>query len=259
MHFRFIAKFLVISIVILLNACYRYHVVRDYKAELKPLGNKDRIALVGFYPYRYQTIYAGSHAVVVITDLDYKNPTSGYFSEVKRIEEFPVKGIDPSVPSETLKQLVDNYRSLVGFYGDLELRKLIQWTGEPGVESYAFKKRDVDYYILATHGPENDEQNYGNSFRFLISIPFSILTFGTIPVWGTRDVESHFFIYDKRMNLVAKKEYKNKYTVFGAWWGRKEEGMLFRELPDTFRASLYKPDVESFVDFFPSTLPPTKK
>ncbi len=254
-----VSRFLLICLILFMNACYRYHVVREIKEEPKTLLNGDRIALIGFYPFKYQTIYAGSHSITLVTDLDTKNPTSIYIANAKRLEDFPVKGIDPKVSSDQLKQLVETYKSYVGFYGLSELRKLIQWLGEPSSESYALKKRDVDYYILAVHGPENDEKNYGNSFRFLLSLPFSVLTFGTIPVWETRDVESQFFIYDSRMNLLAKKEYTHKYTVFSAWWGRKEEGRFDKEIPDAFRRSLFRKDIDDFVEFFPSTLPPIKK
>lgn len=254
-----LSHFILFFLIAVLNACYRYHVVREIKEEPKSLLNGDRVALVGFYPFKYQTIYAGSHSITLVTDLDTKNPTSTYIANGKRLEDFPVKGIDPSVRNEQLKQLVDTYKSYVGFYGLSELRKLIQWMGEPGAESYALKKRDVDYYILAVHGPENDVKNYGNSFRFLVSVPFSVLTLGTIPVWETRDVESQFFIYDARMNLLAKKEYVHKYTVLSAWWGRKEEGRIDKEIPDSFRRSLFRQDIDDFVEFFQGTLPPIKK
>ncbi len=252
-------KSLLLVFLFFFQFCYRYHVVKEIKTDQKSIPNGDRIALVGFYPFKYQTIFAGNHSFALVTDLDTKNPTSLFIQNPKRLEEFPVKGIDPSVTSDHLKNFINEYRNYVGTYGDSELRKMIQWVGDPGSESYAFKKRDVDYYILAVHGPENDEQNYPNSFRLLLSVPFSVLTFGTIPVWGTRDVESIFYVYDKKLNLLGKKEFKNKYTVFSAWWGRKEEGIFYKELPDSFRSRLYRNDIENFLDFFPQLIPPIQK
>jgi len=253
-------KYLIsISTIFIFQSCYHYHVLRDYKSAGNAVPGNTKIALVGFYPYKFNTIRAGSHSMVLVTDLDEKSPTSKYFTQGQSLGDFPVKGIDSTVPPNRVKEFVDTYRSYVGMYGDVELRKLVQWTGEPEKETYLFKKRDVDFYVLGIHGPENETNNYGNSFRAIVSYPFSVLTLGMIPVWSTRDIHSTFFVYDKQLQLLGKKEFKYKATVFGAWWGRKEEGQFDSELPQNYRNSIYKADVEEFADFFPSFSPQIKK
>jgi hypothetical protein len=252
-------KIAVLLALFAFNACYHYHVLRYDRPAPMPIDPNLKVAMIGFYPYKYNTISAGNYSFAIITDLDTQNPTSTFFSSAKRIEEYPIKGMDSTVPLKHIKQFVNDYRAMVGVYGETELRKVVQWTGETGSETFAFKKRDVDFYILAAHGPENEDQNFANSLRFLVSVPFSALTLGLIPIWSTRDTESTFIVYDNHLNQVGKKVYQNKYTVFGSWWGRKEEGKFGKELPRAFRMSLYKSDIEDFVDFFPSLMPPIKK
>lgn len=208
---------------------------------------KSKIALVGFYPYRTFISNVSGRTTTFTAVLDFANSTAKFFPFGKPLAEIKEEGLDGTVPERKVQEFLKDYLTTVKKSGIEEIVKMIDFKKiDEKTTKVSLKKRDVDYYVIGIHGPPfakgADLADTGKSL--LTVFPF-MLTLGTVPLWGSRHIESEFWVYDNKLNLVKKFEYKNSYTRLIAWWGNSEEGGFTGET-DIFRPNLYKPDVIDF-------------
>lgn len=247
-------RIILISSMLFFMNC-TYHVIRepDKKIGNVPLSEKSKsakIALIGFYPFKSYVSAQRGRTTTYTAVLNYANSTKSLFAHGKKIEDFPASGIDTSVSEEKVKAFIGSYLENVKNSGLNEIAKVIDLKEEGDKKKIFLKKRDVDFYIIGIHGPPFETASAGGTITsVLTAFPF-ILTLGTFPLWRDRIVESTFLIYDKNLNLVKKKEFKNNYDLFIAWWGDSDQGGLGATAKPEFTVKLYQPDVIDFSNEF---------
>ena len=244
-------RLLTFSILLgLLFNCNR-HYIREFKPTSTPsnLDKPYKIALVGFYPLQYSTVSSGQ-VITTTATLNYNNSTKDYFSYGKKIEEFPSSGIDPTVPTAKVKDFFLKYLSSVKRSGFEEIVKIVEIKGEGEKAEFHLKKRDIDYYVVAIHGPAFDS-SFGNIGRFFATGHLFLATAGTSPLWSSIPANTQFLVYDNKLDFVGERMFENRYTVLTAWWGNSEEGLMNKKPNPEFTPKIFAPDVKEFSHEFP--------
>ncbi|GBF50731.1 putative lipoprotein [Leptospira ryugenii] len=247
--------FVCITVLASFLACKNLVFVREYKPKLNDFSPKAKIALVGFYPYSYSS-YTSGRVTTTTAVLDYKNPTSSLLSIGKPIDTIPSTGFDTSVSSELAKEVATNYLGKVKISGFAEISKMIEIKKVGENMTYSLKRRDVDYYLIAIHGPAFDD-HLGNVGRILLTAHLCIATIGTVPCWSSMATESQFLLYDKKLNLIDSKSFTNRYEHLGAWWGREDQGdfnLQTMEVADSLKVGVYKPQILEYEDYLKELL-----
>ncbi|MCW7504703.1 Lp29 family lipoprotein [Leptospira paudalimensis] len=230
-------------------SCKNIVLVREYSQKSIELNPKLKIALVGFFPYQYSTITSGRTRTTTAT-LDYNHPTVSVMTIGKPIDMIPSSGIDSSVSPEASKDVAMTYLERVKISGLQEISKMIEIKKVDEKTTFALKKRDVDYYLIAIHGPAFDE-SMGNVGRTLITAHLCILSIGTFPCWNSIQTETKFLLYDNKLKLVDNQTYSDRYEHFGAWWGKEENGTFDLQkagIPDPLKVKVYKPHILEYED-----------
>ncbi|TGM05382.1 Lp29 family lipoprotein [Leptospira jelokensis] len=230
-------------------SCKNYVFVREYTPKSTEFKSKPKIALVGFFPYRYSSTTSGRRTTTTAY-LDYTHSTSSVMSVGTPIDLIPSSGLDLNVSNDRTKEIAMNYLEKVKISGLQEISKMIEINKVDDKTTFALKKRDVDYYLIAIHGPVFDE-SMGNLGRTLLTAHVCILTFGTIPCWRSIPTETKFLLYDNKLNLIDQKSYSDRYEHLGAWWGQEEQGsfnMQTSEIPNPLKIKVYKPHILEYED-----------
>ena len=80
----------------------------------------------------------------------------------------------------------------------------------------------------------------------LTLFPF-IGSIGTFPLFGNEWINSNIWIFDKKLNLIKKLEFKNEYTFFVAswvfWQDETTSGIIRNGNDPTY---IYEPDLKEF-------------
>ncbi|WCL48816.1 Lp29 family lipoprotein [Leptospira sp. GIMC2001] len=248
----FAIAIIVIFASILLPGC-NIHFIRELPPIDQSITINKKIATVGFYPFRYTTSVSGQTKTTTAL-LNYNHPTTKLVQIGKRLDEYPARGLNTRVPPDKVKAFVLDYLTKVKRSGAQEIEKLVEIKGEGDKATFHLKNRDVDYYILGIHGPPFDEDGkIGNLGRLLLTGHLFLFTLGTSPIWTTKAADTDIKIYDKDLNLVAERNYKNRYNLLAAWWGNSEEGSLNEE-SSSFKPKLYEPDLVDFYNELPAIL-----
>ncbi|MCW7464415.1 hypothetical protein ND860_03190 [Leptospira levettii] len=230
-------------------SCKNIVYVRDYSQKTTAFNPNLKIALVGFYPYQYITSSYGRTRTTTAT-LDYNHPTVSVMTIGKPIDLIPSNGIDSSVSPEASKDVAMTYLERVKISGLQEISKMIEIKKVDEKTTFALKKRDVDYYLIAIHGPAFDE-SWPNLGRGLLTVHLCMVTIGTIPCWRSLKSETKFLLYDNKLNLVESKSYSDRYEHLGAWWGEEDQGSFNPEttgIPDPLKVKVYKPHILEYED-----------
>ena len=91
------------------------------------------------------------------------------------------------------------------------------------IQKIAFKKTDVDYYILANQRAvyldtiRNPAARNIRNLKVLTFIP-AIMTLGLFPYWDEALLESKFYIFDKELNLIQTLVYQERLDHITATW-----------------------------------------
>ncbi|MDF3818910.1 hypothetical protein P3G55_03305 [Leptospira sp. 96542] len=250
---QYFVFFFVLGFIVFLFGCKR-HYIREVNPNGTSVVVTKKIALVGFYPYQYSSYTSGRTTTTTAT-LNYEVPTHPGFQFGKPLDQIPSNGIDVTVPPERVKEFAMAYLTEVKRSGSKELDKMIEVKGSGDTSTFHLKSRDVDYYIVGIHGPAFDKENGVESvLQMLATFHVFILSGGTIPYWSTKAANTEFHIYDKNLNFITKKSYRNRYTVLSAWWGNENEGTFFKGTDPKFANKIYEPDVADFALELPSLI-----
>ena len=240
-----------VSLIILFIflSCKNFVFIREYTPKTTEFKSKAKIALVGFFPYRYSSSTSGRRRTTTAI-LDYNHPTGSVMSIGTPIDLIPSTGLDPNVSADVTKEVAMNYLEKVKISGLQEISKMIDIKKIDEKTTFALKKREVDYYLIAIHGPAFDE-SMENLGRTLLTAHLCILTIGTVPCWRSIQTETKFFLYDNKLNLVDSMSYSNRYEHLGAWWGKEDQGsfdLQTSEIPDPLKIKVYKPQISEYED-----------
>lgn len=96
---RLFTTYLFLIFIFLPIHCKSKYFIREYIPTEKIHTHKYKIALVGFYPYSYNTSVSSENG-----NLDYTSSYKDLFPLGQPIEEIPSKGLDESVKSEAVKE-----------------------------------------------------------------------------------------------------------------------------------------------------------
>ena len=207
-------------------------------AQMAPLKAKSsRIALIGFYPFKrvltgstpgYQSVTY--HYEIV---LDYERSTASYLGFGRPVAEIPAKGVDAIVPSSRVAAFIGKYVEYVRRSGFKELDKMVvvekhQFTGQT---RYRLKKRPVDYYIMAVHGPPKEKNSAGSCFATEFGTGLlSAFSLGLLPSFSGRKVETRIIVFDAKLNLIKEYPYDGSVVAVGAFWAPwiwpRDDGLL---------------------------------
>lgn len=102
------------------------------------------------------------------------------------------------------------------------------------------KETNFDYWIIGFHSPENRETNLKEILTFALSIPSA----GILPFWSDEPVHSYFWVFDEKLNLVKKIEFKNEYNFIAASWivWKDEDFLIVEGIP----IEVFEPDLKEF-------------
>ncbi|TGK82984.1 hypothetical protein EHQ24_08150 [Leptospira noumeaensis] len=249
-------KFL-IPIVFTILGCNSYtsYIAPDSK-KINILPNK-RIALIGFMNYEFEmnkdrqgNLYRSS------ASLNYNKSMKPLFPAGKDVSSFNSNNINNQIARENCLDLVYEYINIVKDSGKKELSKFIDFnlTPDTSKSTCLVKTNNVDYYILGIPGkPFNSWVNYDESFFGYIKSGISVLSFFIFPSKQAEPVNGFFYIYDSKLNLVDKFEYKKQVIITTSWWfnlNLNEKEYVFKEIDQSIIKSQENITKEFSYDFY---------
>jgi hypothetical protein len=202
------------------SSCTRY-LINDVET-IKEFSRKDiKIGLVGFNAFNAGSFTTstpdGSRRTKVTT-----TTTAFFDSEIQLkkelgfgepMENFVQPGLNTDITQENLMQFIKLYLEHTKASGVEELSTFMEIPESRNkINQFKFKNNTFDYLILGNHKPifrEDDETKKSNSFLMV----GAILSFFLIPIDRHDKRESTFYIFDKNLNLVDKKEFKDSVQV----------------------------------------------
>jgi len=234
---------LILSVAfVALSACTT-HYVEGYQPESRSpisLNKTKKIALLGAYSFTTKVTDSRRSGNTITTTyeagLKYDSAGKKLFTIGTPVEEIPTQGIDGSIPQERIQAFIKNYLEMVKKSGIEEMEKVI----EAKDKKLFWKKRDVDYYVVAVFFPPFKES--ASNTGLLTILPF-VFSAGFFPQTEDFKKSSTFFVYDRSLNLVKKISYDGQYRARTAWWARPIDGP-FGSAPVPVR--VYEQDVEKF-------------
>jgi hypothetical protein len=157
----------------------------------------------------------------------------------KPFTQFKEKGISNNVPADKVKSFVINYLEEVRIGGQNDILELVSIKDK----NLQFKEREVDYYVIGILKPNVLESaSIGTIFNIWLSIG-SLLV---VPFFRTESASSKFLVYDAKLNLVKKFEYKTEYTIAVSSWFSflpSSESQPISEYSHAIRREKYYPQV----------------
>ncbi|EKJ87372.1 hypothetical protein CLV96_3976 [Leptospira meyeri] len=248
-------KFL-IPIVITILGCNSYtsYIVPDSK-KTEFISNK-RIALIGFMNYEFHMSNdRQGNAYRSSASLNYNNSMKQFFPAGKDISSFNTNNINNQIGRENCLDFVYEYLNVVKDSGEKELKKFIDinLTPDTSKSTCSVKSKNVDYYILGIPGkPFNSWTNYDESFIGYIKNAISVLTLFIVPSKQAEPVNAYFYVYDSRLNLIDKFEYKKQVIITTSWWFNlylDENENVFKEINQSILKSQENITKEFSFDF----------
>jgi hypothetical protein len=131
----------------------------------------------------------------------------------KPLTQFKEKGIARDIPADKVKSFIVNYLEEVKIGGQKEILELVTIKDK----NIKLKEREVDYYVIGILKPEYQGRRtltIETTIKYLLTIGSLML----VPWFRTETAPSKFLVYDNKLNLVKKFEYKTKYTNAGSSW-----------------------------------------
>ena len=157
----------------------------------------------------------------------------------KPLMQFKEKGISNNVPADNVKSFVISYLDEVRIGGQNDILELVSIKDK----NLQFKEREVDYYVIGILKPNVLESaSIGTIFNIWLSIG-SLLV---VPFFRTESASSKFLVYDAKLNLVKKFEYKTEYTIAVSSWFSflpSSESQPISEYSHAIRREKYYPQV----------------
>ncbi|EQA47335.1 hypothetical protein LEP1GSC050_1822 [Leptospira broomii serovar Hurstbridge str. 5399] len=236
---------LVVSLFAMIS-CTSMNFVGPAPVRKERIGQKSKVALVGFHPYR--SILVGekingwltatcnielanqygkkfnaayfkgrrnvvSKHVMVVPKFD---QVLGGISWGEPIRNFPASGLDTDAPQERIKEFINFYynKSEAGAIPDL--CEVLDW--DPKSNSFQLRKRNVDYYAVGIFDPRF---RYYTLLGAILTVPtsmISLFTLGTLPAIQEMKTVSTFRIYDAKLNLIKEVVTDNSFWTMDAWW-----------------------------------------
>ncbi|WP_404820711.1 Lp29 family lipoprotein [Leptospira yasudae] len=268
-----IRNVIIVLQLILVTNCIRYYVrplKESAETNLSIKTDPNKVALVGFYPFKSQYIGSTGRTMHYAALLNYEHDFKFSLKNIGTpIEKIPEAGLNSSVSKKNANEFCSNYLQLVKASGIDEISKAvkIKVTGEGDQTKYEceLKRRDVKYYIVGVFGPPFTT---GGPLALAKGIPTFFLgafSLFTIPWWTEGQTELTIFVYDEKLNLLKKWEDTSLYNMTVAWWNPDlGEGNLFGATEEENRKSvanrirLYEPMLIEFEREFHSIINPNK-
>lgn len=144
---------------------------------------------------------------------------------------------DKSISENNLRNFLKTYLDTAKHLGYEELEKHLDFSDKNNIY---FKKNNFDYWIIGFHSPEKYETDDKAVLTFL---PF-LSSLGIFPFCADEPVNSIFWIFDKKLNLLKQISFENNYELIAASWVIwKEENTL---LGDDLPIEVFEPDLKEF-------------
>jgi len=145
----------------------------------------------------------------------------------------PNKSISDANLRFFLKVYLDQARHL----GHSEVLEILDFSEKNKIY---LKENNFDYWIIGFHAPEIT----GYSLNAILTFPLSIYSAGILPYWSDELVKSSFWIFDKKLNLLKKIEFKNEYNFIAASWivWKDEDSFIVKGIP----IEVFEPDLKEF-------------
>ncbi|TGK80626.1 hypothetical protein EHQ31_13540 [Leptospira montravelensis] len=247
---------ILIPIIITILGCnsYKSYIAPDSKKN-HLISNK-RIALIGFMNYEFQMtkdrqgdLYKSS------ASLNYNQSMKQLFPAGKDVSFFNSKEINGQIGRDNCLDLVYEYINIVKDSGKMELSNFIDFdlTPDTSKSKCQVKTNNVDYYILGIPGkPFNSWVEYDASFFGYIQSAASVLSFFIIPSKKAEPVNAYFYVYDSKLNLIDKFEYKKQVVITTSWWFNlniNEKEFVFKDIDQSIIKSQENITKEFSYDF----------
>ncbi|MCW7493819.1 hypothetical protein ND861_15125 [Leptospira sp. 2 VSF19] len=199
------------------NSYQRYNLPIDKKNTKLTTKN---IALIGFYPYSYKHEVEGRYTRVTAT-LDYNQSLKPNFAKGKPIQSFSKVGENSKISYENCVSFVKDYLQTVKVSGKQELESFIDFEmiGSKTIPKCKVKTDNIDFYITGVLGePFSGPQE--RPFRLVneLKSALSLLTLFIFPTEKNIEVDSKFYVYDSRLNLLEVSDYKRDMINTTSWW-----------------------------------------
>ncbi|EMY62939.1 Lp29 family lipoprotein [Leptospira terpstrae] len=213
-------KLLLILFTLIGCSSYESYTIPDSK--FTKITPEKRIALIGFLPYDYQ-LRKNRHGdeVRASATVDYEKSMKPLFLDGKDIELYTSKSGNSQITRDNCIDFVYAYINVVKDSGKDELRKFIDFELTPDISKTKciVKSENVDFYILGIPGkPLNPWRDYDESFLGFFKSALSVLTFFIYPTKKVEPVNATFNVYDSKLNLIDKFDYKKQVIITTSWW-----------------------------------------
>lgn len=172
-----------------------------------------------------------------------------YGTDLKQIES---QKVNNSIKEDKLKLFLSEYLSNTKHLGLEFVEHLVEFNSKNNSSILKMKEFDVDYWILASHGPAfqgrfieplNEESI---SPKSALSIFPYALTLGTFPLLSEYYTESSFIVFDKNLNLIKAYQYKSKIDTMSAWWIFWNGEEMIVKLNINTPTNIYEADIKQF-------------
>ncbi|MBP7282305.1 MAG: hypothetical protein KBA66_12060 [Leptospiraceae bacterium] len=160
------------------------------------------------------------------------------FRNVEENKHKPNKGIS----EENLRFFLKTYLDETNHLGYEEILNSLDLS-DP--QKIYLKDNSIDFWIIGYHSPP--WMNITNEPITLLTLFPFIGSIGTFPLFGNEWINSNIWIFDKKLNLIKKLEFKNEYTFFVAswvfWQDETTSGIIRNGNDPTY---IYEPDLKEF-------------
>ena len=117
------------------------------------------------------------------------------------------------ISEDKIKYFVKKYLQEVKHDGQYELSDLIEVKNNKPV---IMKK--VDYYVMGVLNPPFRISTTVGKIVRIITLPFSIISLGTIPYFDQEKADIKFIVYDGKLNYSKTIQFDQEYWDINAWW-----------------------------------------
>ena len=172
--------------------------------------------------------------------LSEQDTASEYLKFTNRLESKNILKPDKTISENNLRIFLKTYLDRVQHLGYKEVMDIIDFSDKNKIY---LKKNDFDFWFIGFHSPTTSD----SPIKPLLSIVPFIFTLGIFPLLGTEEIRSDIWIFDKKLNLIKKMEFKNSYDYFAAIWAfwqdESNSGIIRNGNNPTY---IYEPDLKEF-------------
>ena len=125
------------------------------------------------------------------------------------LSEYPSNGLEENISNEKIISFIQSYLDKTRMGGQTDILEMFEVKN-----TRKLKQRELDYYVVGVLQPATERAN-------ILSILNYFLSFGTlfiVPYFVNDGVDSIFFVYDNKLNLLKKFEYNSEFLTMSSSW-----------------------------------------